>query len=226
MGLGLLADRLNSRPGPGRFLWMSRSSTEGLEALARRQTHVAGVHLVDAKTGTANLVDVARVVAKQSLVLVTLGTWEAGLVLAAGRTKRLRSIADLARRGVRLALRERGSGARRLLEAELTRAGIPLDLLRNASAPLQGHLDVAQAIALGAADAGVATRDAALAFELPFVPLAEERYDLVIAREDLEDPRIQRLLDVLSGASFRAELSALGYDMSACGARVAELGAA
>jgi molybdate-binding protein len=81
-------------------------------------------------------------------------------------------------------------------------------------------------VALGAADAGVATRDAALAYGLHFVPLAEERYDLVIPVVLLTDVRVQRLLDTLSAAPCRQELAALGYDVSACGQRVAELAAA
>src|SRR5262245_10999229 len=59
-GLGLLADRLNSRSRRGRFVWLPRSSTAALEALAKEQAHVAGVHLVDARTGEANVADVRR----------------------------------------------------------------------------------------------------------------------------------------------------------------------
>jgi molybdate-binding protein len=58
-----------------------------------------------------------------------------------------------------------------------------------------GHLEVAQAVAIGAADTGIATRDAAISFGLPFVPLSEERYDLALRAEDEDDPRMQRLLD-------------------------------
>jgi molybdate-binding protein/DNA-binding XRE family transcriptional regulator len=225
-GLGLLADRLNTRSGPGRFLWLNRSSNAALEALREERAHIAGVHLVDAASGEANLLDVRRSLCNQTVVLITLGTWEAGLLLAPSCANRIRSVADLTGRGLRLALRESGSGARRLLDSELSRIGIPLDAVRAHSPPHKGHLDVARAIALGAADAGIATRDAALAFELPFLPLAEERYDLVIPRDYLSEPRLQRLLDAMTGASFRRELSSLGYDMRQCGQRVAELRAA
>jgi molybdate-binding protein/DNA-binding XRE family transcriptional regulator len=225
-GLGLLADRLNARAGPGRFLWLNRSSHAALAALREARTHIAGVHLVDAASGEANLADVQRSLCHQSVVLIALGSWEAGLLLAPRCAKRIRSVADLTGRGLRLALRESGSGARRLLESELSRTGIPLDAVQAAGPPHRGHLDVARAIALGAADAGIATRDAALAFDLPFLPLAEERYDLVIPRDSLSDPRIQRLLDTMTGASFRRELASLGYDMRQCGQRIAELRAA
>jgi molybdate-binding protein len=226
LGLGLLADRLNSRAGPGRFLWLTRSSTDALGALAARQTHLAGVHLVDTKTGEANVADVRRLVGRQGLVLITLARWEAGLVTAPQNGKGIRSAADLGRRGLRLVVREPGSGARRLLEAELRRAGLPRELASAAPLQASGHLEVAQAVALGAADVGVATRDAALALGLGFVPLAEERFDLVLPLEALADVRLARLFDVLSSTAFQRELACLGYDVRSSGARVAELSAA
>lgn len=223
--LGLLVDRLNARMGAGRFLWFSRSSTSALEELAAERTHVAGVHLTDGKTGEANVPDVRRHAGHRDLVLVTLASWEAGLLVAKGNPHGIRSAADLAQRGLRLAVREKGSGARRLLERELRQAGVPAELER-ATLRAAGHLEVARAIRLGAADTGVATRDAAIAFGHDFVPLASERYDLALSLDDLVEPRIARLLDAMSSGSVRRELGALGYDVSATGTRVADIRAA
>lgn len=224
--LGLLADRLNARPAQGRFLWLTRSSTSALEGLAHRQTHLAGVHLVDAKTGEANLPDVRRLGSKRALVVITLARWEAGLLTAAGNPKRISCVAQLAGKGLRLASREPGSGARRLLDQELREAGLAITIARRASVHATSHVEVAHAVALGAVDAGIATRDAALSFGLGFVPLAEERYDVVVARDELSDPRLVRLFDAMTAAPFRRELAALGYDVSQCGTRVAEILAA
>ncbi len=57
-------------------------------------------------------------------------------------------------------------------------------------------------------------------------PLAQERYDLVVARDDLADPRLVRLFEVMTSAPFRRELVTLGYDVGQCGQRVAEILAA
>jgi putative molybdopterin biosynthesis protein len=222
VGLGLLADRLNARPGPGRFLWLPRSSTSALEALGRSRTHVAGVHLVDPQTGESNVADARRLGCGRPLALVTLARWEAGIVVASGNPRRIRSAADLGQEGLRLVLREPGSGARRLLERELLREGMSLERLRCMRFTASGHLEVARAVWMDLADAGVATRDAALAFGLDFVPLAEERYDLALPREDLGDPRLRRLFDVMTSSAFRGELASIGYDVDACGDRVAE----
>jgi molybdate-binding protein/DNA-binding XRE family transcriptional regulator len=216
--LGLLADRLNVARGPGRFFWLSSSSTAALEAFAGGKTHVAGVHLVDPRTGQENVADVRRH-ARTDVALVTLARWEEGFVTAPGNPKKIRRARDLARRSLRLVIREKGSGARRLLDRELRAAGVETRPALGAS----GHLEVAHAVAIGAADAGIATRDAAIAFGLDFVPLAEERYDLVVSRDDLGDPRVERLFEALASNAFRRELDCLGYDVRPCGERVDDL---
>jgi putative molybdopterin biosynthesis protein len=222
-GLGLLCDRLNARAGPGRFLWLSTSSTAALEALAKGHTHLAGVHLMDAATGEANVVDVGRVAIKETIVLITLARWEAGLVLRPDDAARVRSVSDLGQPGLRLVVREPGAGARRLLEREVRAVGLPDDVVSGACLRAMGHIDVARAVAMGAADTGIATRDAAMVFGLRFVPLVEERYDLAVSLQSLTDPRVARLLDMLATADLRRELASLGYDTRASGDRVAEV---
>ena len=80
------------------------------------------------------------------------------------------------------------------------------------------HLEVAAAVASGAADAGVGIRAAAVAYGLHALPLAEEPYDLVIPEPLLDLPAVQTLLDVLSSTSLREQVGALGgYDTSRMG---------
>jgi molybdate-binding protein len=226
LALGLLCDRLNAERGGGRFSWFSTSSGEALRALAEGRSHLAGVHLIDERSGEANVPDVRRQTRGQSVVLVTLGNWEAGLVVARGNPHGIRSGEQLGRRGLRLVVREPGSGARRRLDLELGRASgarNPEGKLPSHTLSASSHLEVAHAVALGAADVGLATRDAALAFGLDFVPLAEERYDLALPREALSDARVARLFDALTSTAFRHELAALGYDTRTAGTRVAEV---
>jgi putative molybdopterin biosynthesis protein len=223
VGLGVLAERLNTRSGAGRFLWLSRSSTAAVEALSRRHTHVAGVHLVDPDTGEADLRAVRALARSAPVALFTLARWELGLVTAAKNPKRIRSVADFSRRGLRLVTREPGAGAQRVLEAELRRAGLPLSIARAAQVRASGQLEAACAVSIGAADGGIVSRDAALAFGLEFQPLSEERYDLVVPASELDDPRISRLLEEVTAQSFRRELESLGYDARPAGEHVATL---
>jgi molybdate-binding protein len=155
-----------------------------------------------------------------------MARWEMGLLCRGEDHRRFRSAADVAAPGVRLVAREKGAGARHFLERALRAAGLGGSVVQGATLTVTEHLDVARAIAMGAADVGVATRDAALAHDLRFVPLTEERYDLVIPRSLLAEVRVERLLDALVSRANRQELASLGYDMASAGARVAEVEAA
>jgi putative molybdopterin biosynthesis protein len=87
----------------------------------------------------------------------------------------------------------------------------------------RGHFGVGAAVAMGAADVGIAAQHAALAHDLAFVPLDEERFDLTFDAAFVHDPRYQRLGDVLASRAFRADLDTLGgYDTQITGTVPAE----
>ncbi|MFT3925646.1 MAG: substrate-binding domain-containing protein [Myxococcales bacterium] len=223
--LGLLAERTNQQMRDLRVVWLPRASGAALAALKARRAHVAGVHFVDERSGQFNVPEVKEALPGKKLSLVTLARWQQGLLVARGNPLGIRGVEDLARPELRLLAREEGSGARRLLEDKLKRARLPAKRILSAARVVGGHMDVAQGIALGAADVGVAMEGAALAFQLDFVPLHEERFDLVVPREILDDARVVRLLETLSSASFRRELQGLGgYDVEGAGALAAEIG--
>ncbi|HET9751723.1 MAG TPA: substrate-binding domain-containing protein, partial [Myxococcales bacterium] len=117
-----------------------------------------------------------------------------------------------------------GAGARRLIDRHLRKPRVPASAVKGYERLLGGHLQVAQAVAMGAADAGVVARSAAVAHGLQFVPLSEERFDLVFPKEWTADPRAARLVETLEGRPFRRELASLGgYDTRRSGHLVAEL---
>ncbi len=221
--LGVLLDRLNGRRA-GRYLWLARSSATALHELSERRAHVAGVHLIDRDTGEANVPDVRRLLRRRAATLHTLARWEVGLVVARGNPLKVRALADVTRPGVRLSVLEPGSGARRQLETQLGKLGLSVATLPTQPLVAHGQLEAAQSVALGAADVGFAMRSAALAFGLGFVPLAEERFDLVVPREHAREPAITRLLDGLVDGAFRREARALGYDVDGSGDQVGEVG--
>ncbi|MBL9006189.1 MAG: helix-turn-helix domain-containing protein [Myxococcales bacterium] len=233
--LGLLAERLNQRSAGGRFLWLPTSSTFALQALAKKQTQIAGVHLIDPRTGQQNLPDVMRQSGSGRRSLIALAGWEVGLVLQKGNPLRISSLAALMRprRGttrrrppVRWIAREPGAGVQRYVEQARGQAGKTAGGVLSPVGVARSHLEVAQAVAMGVADVGLASQDAARALCLDFVPIAEERYDLALPNEALADPRIARVFDTLCSVAFRRELRALGYDIRSTGNRVGEVLAA
>jgi molybdate-binding protein/DNA-binding XRE family transcriptional regulator len=212
--LGILADRLNTERGPGRFVWLPNRSSVGLDALVAGQTHVAGLHLTDEKGREANTARVRQVAGATRITLVTLGHWEVGLVVANGNPRRIRRASDVVGRGIRLVNREKGASPRRVLERRLRAEGVRPS---TDSAMVSGHRDVARVVASGAADVGPAVRDVAIRFGLDFVPFGEERFDLALPTETLSMPEVRRMLDMLTSSRARAELSAVGYDVRETG---------
>lgn len=215
--MGLLADHLRRRHPPMEMAGLGGNSLDALAAVARGEAHVAGTHLFDPMSGEYNIPFARRLLGDDAR-LVTFAVWEQGLLLPAGNPKGIRSVADLARPDVRLVNRESGSGARALLDAELSRFGILVDQVQGYQMIVRSHLAAAEVVAAGLADVAIGVRAAARAFGLHFVPLAAERYDLAIPACFYELPPIQALLETLTSLRFRREVEALGgYDVSAMG---------
>ena len=141
--------------------------------------------------------------------VVTFAIWEQGFVLQSGNPKHIRGAADLARKDVRIINREKGAGSRDLLDQKLREAGVSADAVNGYNRVVPGHLPAALAVSLNDADCCVATRSAARAFGLSFIPLATERYDLVVRRQLLRLPAVQALFDVLNRAAIRRKLEVL-----------------
>jgi putative molybdopterin biosynthesis protein len=195
------------------------SSRRALEWLKHGRVHIAGSHLEDAKTGEFNLPFIRREFPDGDFSVITFARWEAGLVVTSGNPKRLKTIDDLARRGVRIVNREPGSGSRALLDKLLDRAGVDSKKIGGYARIAPGHLAAAYAVVSGAADACMATRSAARAFALDFIPMHSERYDLILRRSTLELPAAKAFLDVLQRSLLRRKLETLaGYDTTQTGA--------
>jgi hypothetical protein len=149
--------------------------------------------------------------------------WEQGLCVARRNPKKIRSVEDLTREGVRLANREKGSGARQLLDARLREARIAIRRVGGyRDRPAAGHLSAAWRVHSGAADCCIATRSSARAFGLDFIPLTTEHYDLVLRQEHLALSAVERLLDTLTHSALRRELEGqCAYDTRETGRRMA-----
>ena len=223
-GLAVLAGRVEDRWPGQRLCWIGASSDAALQTLARGHAHVAGAHLFDEEAGEFNVPFVRRAFRGRPMVVITFAHLEEGFAVARGNPLRIRKPEDIARKGVRFVNREQGAGARRLLDRLLRKAGVPASAVRGYDRLLGGHLQVAQAVAMGAADAGVVARSAAVAHGLDFVPLSEERFDLVFPKEWSADARAGRIVETLEGRAFRRELGSLGgYDTRRSGQLVCEL---
>lgn len=219
--LPLLEEPLSLLDPPIAFSWWPCSSAEALRLADRGLVHAAGAHLRD-PSGEYNTGSAAELLPGGGEV-VGFSAWREGLVLgpaADGTT----GVADLAGTGLRLVNREPGAEARRVLDRELARARIEPDRVAGYDSAAAGHLQVAGAIAAGLADAGVASEPAAMAYGLIFVPLAAERFDLVIPAAQAASREVQALLRVLGSRWLLDQLASLpGYDPASCGQHLATL---
>ncbi|SCM71099.1 molybdopterin biosynthesis protein [Desulfovibrio sp. 86] len=184
-------------------------SLGGLMALGRGQCHLAGSHLLDAASGVYNRKAIEENL-EEPVVLLRLVDREQGILTAPGNPLGISGIEDLARQGLRFVNRQRGSGTRVLLDYRLACLGIAPTRITGYRDEEYTHMNVAAAVLSGRADAGLAVRSAANALGLPFVPVGVEEYDLVIPRRFYETPAMQALLDVIRGADFKQEVTALG----------------
>ncbi|MGH7793362.1 MAG: substrate-binding domain-containing protein [Candidatus Binatia bacterium] len=200
--------------------WLMGSSS-ALGALKRGDVHVAGIHLIDERSGSWNL---RRYLGGLDCTVVTFAHWEEGIIVRRGNPKKVRAVADLARPTVKIVNREKGSGARRLLDREMEAAGISSARVKGYGNEVLSHLDVAARVQVGLADAGVGVRVAAAICALDFIPLQRERYDLVIPKAHYESLQgLRALLDLIVGKPFRDEIEALGdYDTRETG-KIVEL---
>lgn len=203
----LVADLLRDQGGI-RTLGLHAGSRRALEMLAAGQIHVAGVHLRDEASGTWNGPWVHRLV-PFPCTRVGFATWSVDLLLPAGNPWGIQSLEDVLEAGFTFAQREAGSGTRAFVDARLggRASGGPTERVA------VGHMAVAQAVAGGWADGGVAIRAAGQAWGLHSVPLVDERYDLVIPDHFLDLPGVGALLDQLRGSALRNRVELLGgYD--------------
>ena len=196
-------------------------SLGGLMAVARGEADLAGSHLWDEAAGVYNVPFIQRVLPNRKVVLFNLVQRLRGLIVPARNPQGLRAVADLTRPGVRFINRQPGSGTRVWLDVQLKSAGLAPEDIEGYDQEEPTHVGVARAIAEGRATAGLGISAAAAAYGLDFLPLGQERYDLVVPSEKWEAAPLQLLRSVVVSPHFKRAVSALGgYDVSETGTEI------
>ena len=194
-------------------------SVDAIAALNEGRCMVAGFHTTaGAARGTLAQRTYQPLLQPGRHKLIAFARRTQGLIVAPGNPLGLASIADLARTGARFVNRPLGSGTRLLLDECLAQLRLGPAGLRGYDRAEPSHAAVAQAVASGAADAGLGIAAAAAARGLDFVALLQEDYYLVCLKSALEQPAVQALLQVLRSDAWQAQLACLpGYDASGAG---------
>jgi putative molybdopterin biosynthesis protein len=197
---------------------MPGGSLDGLKRLAAGEATLAGMHVIDSETGAYNVPAIAQTLRGRDVVALTWAEREQGLVVAPGNPLGLEGVAGLRGRKIRLAVRQPEAGAQILLLHLLTEAGVKLSEISVLQRPALNESDLGLAVLEGKADAGLAVRAIAKRYRLDFVPLAKERFDLVMHRRDFFEAPVQKLLAFANSPAFRTRAAELGgYDVAQVG---------
>ena len=210
----LAGEHVRQQGGNVSVVGWNMASLAALRALKRGDVHVAGIHMRDRRSGEYNLPFLKKYLQGQTVTVVRFATWREGLLLKEGNPKQVRGFEDLARPDVRMVNRERGAGARLLLDHLLSRHRIPSRILRGYGTIASSQIDLGRCIAEGKADVGIGAQAVAQLYNFEFIPLQEERYDMVIPTAYVHShPGMKIFLDTLVTRRFQQEIEALGgYD--------------
>ncbi|MET1413022.1 substrate-binding domain-containing protein [Roseibium sp. HPY-6] len=222
----LAADRPNVLSGSHDPLldWAIRASGCGLatlcngsrDGLAQFQTGTAlaaGLHLPEENGWNVDTVSNAGLT---NCVLINWATRKRGLLLSADAAASVTAISDL--KGRRVALRQPGAGAALLFAKLLNEAGLTHNDLNTSKDYAHTESDAAAAVAAGDVDASLGIEAMAKQFNLSFLPLTNESYDILIDRKSYFSDPVQHLLDFARTSGLREKAESLGgYDLSAIG---------
>lgn len=205
------------KKGLGTVFFANLGSMGGLKSLRMGLCHIGTCHLLQDDNAEYNF-DFAKEELDRAPVFVNFSKREQGILLQKGNPKGIHSIADLAKKGVKIVNRQLGTGTRLLLDYEIARSDISSSLIDGYQREVARHLDAGIEVLAGRADAAPAIRAVAGLLDLDFLPLRWERYDLLIARERFFEKGIQDFIGLLHEKEFR-EIAAsyTGYDISLCG---------
>lgn len=216
--LDVLSSHMKARGGHGGIASAHVGSLTGILALRKGEAHFAGIHLLDPDTGEYNRAYLQRFLPDRDVALMNLVYRTQVFIVAKGNPLNIRTLEDLARPGIRFINRQGGSGTRVLFDYLLQKQGLVKEQILGYDREEFTHLGVAVAVTSGSADVGLGIQSAAEALGLDYIYVGEERYDLAIPREYLEEPRMQAMISVIQSKEFQESVLALGgYDVRETG---------
>ena len=185
-------------------------SMGGLLAVRKGETHIAGIHLLNEKDGTYNESFVKKQFREGGVRVVECVGRVQGIMVPKGNPKKIMSIKALANTDIRYINRQKGSGTRILFDYLLKKHHIEKNMIQGYEHEEFTHTEVASQIAQGLADAGMGIHSAAKMYDLDFVPIWNEQYDLLISDDAWDSPMVQDFISVIKSEEFLEELCKMG----------------
>lgn len=218
VSLDILSKHMENGPCQFRPLRAYVGSLNGLIRMYSGECDIVSLHLFDGETGEYNIPYTKKILAGHAYIVINLLYRWAGFYVPQGNPQQIRTWEDLTQPGLRMVNREKGSGARVLLDEQLKLHQIQPKELNGYQVEESNHLGVAGAVAAGRADVGVGIEKAARLVGVDFVPLIKERYDLIIKKTVDNKELIELILSILQSNDYRKEMESIGgYDLTDMG---------
>lgn len=185
-------------------------SMGGIMAIRRGEAHAAGCHLLDTETGEYNRAFIKKYFPMGGVKLLRCVGRQQGLMLQKGNPMKIEGFKDVANNGVRYVNRQKGSGTRILTDYLCKKEGIAPEKIYGYDREELTHTSVAAQIASGSADAGMGIYSAAKLYDLDFLPVCIEEYDLLIPDHAWDSPMVRQLISTLKSPAFREKIENMG----------------
>jgi putative molybdopterin biosynthesis protein len=193
-------------------------SLKGVECLLHRKAQVCCVHLFDEETGTYNLPFLRRLLSSQEYIVINLWYRSQGIIVKKGNPLGITGLEDIVKKEAKLINRNRGSGTRLLLEYLLGQKGFQAEEVLGFSDEVDTHLEVAFRVFFEEADVGLGIEYVTHLLSLDFIPLQEERFDLVIPGELWPTKSMKEFIDIIHPITIRRLSRSLpGYNLKDTG---------
>ncbi len=205
-----LADMMHVENGQVYMSSAHVGSMGGIMAVRRGEAHVAGCHLLDTATGKYNLAFMKKYFPKGGVKLIRCVGRQQGMMVAKGNPLNIQKFSDIAREGIRYVNRQKGSGTRILTDYLCRQENLDTAAIYGYDREELTHTSVAAQIVSGSADAGMGIYSAAKLYDLDFIPICIEEYDLIIPDHAWQTPQVQQMIATMKTEAFREKILSLG----------------
>nr|WP_286674509.1 helix-turn-helix transcriptional regulator [Clostridium sp. VAP41] len=222
--LDVLARHIEEKTDNIRVLRSNVGSYTSLYDLYNDKISISSSHLWDGDTNEYNTAYVRRLIPGIPCILINLAYRRQGFYVAKGNPHNITTWGDLIKSDISIVNREKGSGTRVLLDEKLRLYNVEGESIKGYNFEQSSHLAVASSIAVGDGDLGIGIEKVAhQVSEIDFVPIQEERYDLIIKKSFLKYPLYKLIIEIIQSKEFKKEIKGLGeYDLRDTGKILAE----
>jgi len=185
-------------------------SMSGILAVRKGEAHISGTHILNEETGEYNESFVKKLIPGGNVHLIKCVKRKQGLILQKGNPKGIGGIEDLSKNAIRYVNRQKGSGTRILFDYLLNKENVDSSMIYGYDREEFTHTSVATLIASNSADAGLGIYSAAKMYDLDFIYICDEEYDLLIPDFAMKLPAVQEILEIIKSKEFKERLEILG----------------